>query len=187
MATAQPVIRYDLDHDLRAVEAMAERLVPYVYETELYGQMPGDMPRLTLGGLLMRLYRLSAISSLLTPEQQQRLRMAKESLEKTQTQWRVAYEGKIQQELPARIKSLEQFARSCMEIYPSGIEKRVMAEVLKDEAERLAVLSPETRLALTNVDGKIRRNVKPGGSFIWDRRLELAYPRDKYWFLYVTF
>src|SRR5579871_2702207 len=55
VASTQSAIRYDLDRDVRTVEQMAARLTPYVYESELYGLMPGDLPKLTVGGLLMRL------------------------------------------------------------------------------------------------------------------------------------
>src|SRR5260221_1821519 len=62
MVNAQSAIRYDLDRDVKTVEAMAARLKPYIYEEELYGQMPGDPPKLTMAGLLMRLHRLSPLS-----------------------------------------------------------------------------------------------------------------------------
>ncbi len=191
MAITQPVIRFDLDRDVRSAEVMAARLTPYVYEDELYGQMPGDLPKLTIGGLLMRLNRLSAISNLLGPTQQAALQKAREQLDKVRKDWRVAYEGKLQRELQIRISSLEQFlaecaedVRRCADNYPSSIEKRVMAEALKDEADNLNALPAALRAGLTSVDNKLHRYVVPG-DFIWDRRLEPAYPRDKYWFLYI--
>ena len=45
MASTQSAIRYDLDRDVRTVEQMAARLTPYIYENELYGLMPGDLPK----------------------------------------------------------------------------------------------------------------------------------------------
>ena len=193
MNAVQPVIRFDLERDVRTVQEMAARLVPYIYENELYGQMPGDLPRLTVGGLLMRLRRLSAVSDLLKPAQRTALQAAQEQLDKVRKEWAVAYEGKLQQEFKARISGVEQFLsecgespRSCFDNYPSGIEKRVMAEELRDEATARNALPSEFQAALTNVDNKLRRYVKKGGGFIWDERLETAYPPDKYWFLYVT-
>jgi len=192
MTTAHPVIRFDLDRDVRTAEAMASRLVPYVYEDEVYGSMPGDLPKLTLGGLLMRVHRLSAIANVLSPQQQAALQKAQQELDKVRQEWPTAYEKKIQRELKVRITSLEQFlaecdenARGCADNYPSNIEKRVMAEDLKDEAEARNALPVDLKGGLGSVDGKLRRYVKPG-AFIWDKRLEPAYPRDKYWFLYVS-
>src|SRR6202022_2614455 len=60
-----PTLGYDLDRDVRTLAAMAAGLKTYVYDSELYGLMPGDLPKLTVGGLLMRLRRLPAIPSFL--------------------------------------------------------------------------------------------------------------------------
>ena len=194
MATTHPVVSYDLELDVRAAEAMAERLVPYIYEAELYGPMPGSLPKLTVGGLLMRLHRLSIIADILKPEQREAVKRARAQLEKVRKQWPVAYEGKLLQELKARFTSMEQMisecaesGRVCAEIYPSGIEKRVITEVLKDEAESLAIMTSEARAILIRIDTRIRQVVKPNGEFLWDPRLEPAYSRDKFWFLYVKF
>jgi hypothetical protein len=190
MTTAQPVIRFDLDRDVRTAEAMAARLTPYVYEDELYGKLPGDLPNLTVGGLLMRLHRLSALSALLSPQQRAALEKAKENLDKVRKEWAVAYEKKLQREFQARTKSVEQLiaecgesAHRCAESYPSSIEKRVIAEALKDEGESRNALEPALKAALSSADNKLRRFVTPS-DFIWDKRLESAYPRDKYWFMY---
>lgn len=191
--TSQPTYKYDLDRDIRTVEAMAAGLTPYVYESELYGVMPGDLPALTIGGLLMRLHRLLAISDLLSPQQRAALAAAREQLDHVRKEWAVAYEGKVLQELRARLRALDQFAnecaenpRGCVDNYPSSIEKRVIVEALKDEATASNTLTPDLRIAITNIDEKLRRYVKPGGNFIWDSRLEAAYPRDKHPFLYAS-
>jgi hypothetical protein len=191
--TSQPTYKFDLDRDIRTVEAMAARLTPYVYENELYGVMPGDLPRLTVGGLLMRLHRLSAISGQLSPQQQATLATAKGQLEDVRKEWAVAYEGKVMQEMRARLRALDQFAnecgenpRGCIDNYPSGIEKRVIVEALKDTATASNILTPDLRIAITNIDEKLRRYVKPGSAFLWDQRLEPAYPRDTYPFLYAN-
>ncbi len=191
MAIAQPVVRYDLDRDVRTLEAMAARLVPYVYENELYGAMPGDLPRLTVGGFLMRVHRLSAISSLLIPKQQEAVKTAQEQLDKVRREWTVAYEGKIAREFQARLTALNQFLneyadnpRSAAENYPTNAEKRVILEALMDEAANLNAPTADMKNALGATDNKLRRYTQPDG-FIWDERLRPAYPQDKYWFLYV--
>jgi hypothetical protein len=193
MSTAYPVIRFDLDHDVRTVEAMASRLTPYIYETALYGPMPGDLPRLTVGGLLMRLNRLSAIANLLSPGQQKALDTARRQFDAVRQEWAVAYEARLTQELPSRLTALEQFiadcdesGRRCADLYPSEIEKRVIVEALKDEATARDVLSPAARARLSGIDSQLHRFARPADHFIWDTRLEPAYPRDKFWFLYVT-
>lgn len=193
MTTTQPVISFDLDRDVRTVEAMAARLKPYVYEKELYGVMPGDLPRLTLGGLLMRLQRLSALTDLLSPKQQTIVQTAQQQLDSIRQEWGVAYEDKLQHEFTARLNTLGQFLsechetpRGCFEAYPSAIEKRVIAQVIADEMEARHTATPITRAALTDMDSSLRRYVKPADAFIWDSRLKPAYPRDQYWYLYVA-
>jgi hypothetical protein len=190
MAIAQPVTRYDLDRDVRTVEAMAARLKPYVYENELYGLMPGDLPKLTVGGLLMRIHRLSAIAGTLSPKQQEVLKTAQEQLKTVRREWTVAYEGKIGREFQARLTALNQFLnefadnpRSASENYPSEAEKRAILEALTDEAASLNMLTSDMKNALGATDNKIRRYTQPS-SLIWDERLRSAYPEDKYWFLY---
>jgi hypothetical protein len=152
--------------------------------------MPGDLPNLTIGGLLMRVHRLSAIADLLSPQQRAALDKAIADLDKVRREWAVAYEKKLRRELQARIKSVEQLIAECGESphrcadsYPSSIEKRVIAEALKDEGESRNALEPSLKAGLSSADNKLRRYVKPR-DFIWDKRLEPAYPRDKYWFLY---
>jgi len=191
MAIAQPVTRYDLDRDVRTVEAMASRLNPYVYENELYGLMPGDLAKLTVGGLLMRMHRLSAISSTLSPKQQDTLNKARQQLDDVRRDWTVAYEGKLTREYQSRISAFNQFLneypdnpRSVAENYPSNAEKRAILESLADEAASLNILTADMKNALGATDNKLRRYTQPS-SFIWDERLRPAYPEDKYWFLYL--
>src|SRR5258708_39740489 len=115
MTDTQPVTRYDLERDLRAVEAMAARLVPYVYEGELYGLMPGDLPKLTVGGLLMRLHRLSPISDQLSSKQQESVSAAAKRLDDVRREWPVALENKVQREFQARLKAVDHFVNECTE------------------------------------------------------------------------
>ena len=182
---------YSLDNDLRAVAAMAAGLVPYIYEDELYGPMPGSLPRLTVGGLLMRLQRLHALDQSLTDEQRQIVLTAQAQTDKARTDWAVAFEGKVTRELLARLRALGQLitdcadVRVCSESYPSEIEKRVMVAQLQTEAQSANVFSPEAEKQIANVDSRLKQFTKPG-DFLWDARLEVAYPKASYWYLYVS-
>ncbi len=191
MASVQPVIRFDLNKDVRTVEAMAARLLPYIYENEIYGPMPGDLPRLTVGSLLMRLHRLSAVADLLSSEQRSTLNTARQQFDQVRKDWSVAYETKLLHELNARLSSLLQFIAECQDnpphcgdLYPSNAEKRVIAEELKDEAATRNVFTPTLQAELSGIDNKLHQFFSPG-EFTWDARLKSAYPREKYWFLYV--
>ncbi|MHB8629873.1 MAG: hypothetical protein ACYDEO_27190 [Aggregatilineales bacterium] len=90
MAAVRPVIQYDLNRDIQAVQAMASRLDPFVYENETYGSMPADLPKLTIGRLLMRLHRLSRLGNLLSGEQRERLHTAQQLVDKVKREWLTA-------------------------------------------------------------------------------------------------
>jgi hypothetical protein len=192
MFNARQGFGFDLERDVHAAQEMAAGLKPYVYEKELYGFLPGDLPRLTVGGLLMRLRRLWAVEHLLTPDQKSRLHTAQQQFEAVRKEWSVAYEGKLQQELQARIKALFQYLgeygedpRRAQENYLVAMEKRVMVELLAEQAAERGILKDSTRDSLTKIDNLIRRYFEPG-DFNWDARLEVAYPREKYWYLYLN-
>ena len=170
---------------------MAGGLVPYVYEDELYGPLPGSLPRLTIGGLLMRLGRLEALSASLNDAQQQVVATAQAQVDKTRTEWAVAFEGKVTRELTARLRALGQLVtdcgdiRLCNEVYPSEIEKRVMVAGLQAEAQAQHVLTTQVETQIANIDSRLKQFTKPG-DFLWDARLQVAYPKAPFWYLYVT-
>lgn len=191
MAAVRPIFEVDLGRDVRAVEAMAENLKPYVYGEALYGALPGNLPRLTLGGLLMRFRRLEALVDRLTPAQREIVNTALKKLEATRAEWSVHYENKLKQELRSRLVNLNQFVKEAEEHprtvapdYPSAMEKRTIVEALKDEAEAINVMTEDLRTCMATIDNRIRRIAEPS-DFIWDPAVESAYPREKYWFLYM--
>ena len=182
---------YNLDADVRAASAMAAALVPYIYQDELFGRLPPPLPSLTVGGLVMRLNRLTAIDSLLSADQRQTVATARTQFEAMQSEWLVAYENKIKQEIGSRLRAVGQLIvdcgdrRQCAELYPSEIEKRVIAAGLHDEAKRLNVLDGSTASQFEALDSRLQIFTRPG-DFLWDERLIPAYPQPEYWFLYVT-
>jgi hypothetical protein len=186
------IFGYDLDGDVRAVEAMSNALVPYVYQDELYGMLPGNAPRLTVGGLLMRLHRLQQLTALLSPRQQQIVADSQHRLEAARKEWHVHYVGKLKREFKARVDAIEQFLnectdnlRACAENYPAAMEKRVMIEQMVREAADLDELSDDMKTRIVPLDNAIRRYVE-SSDFRWDKRLEQVYSPDQYWYLYST-
>jgi hypothetical protein len=190
MSNHPPTLAFDLERDLRVLAAMAANLTPYLYEDEMYGYLGGDLPRLTLGGLLMRLYRLSHLEDSLTAEQRATVADAQTRFEADRSKWAVHYETKLVNELRSRAEALLRFLDECNDdlancaaSYPSQAEKRTMIEHLKDAAEGLNLLTEDHRALLNVVDQKIRRMLRDG-NFITDERLKDVYPRDKFWWLY---
>ncbi len=192
MPAVRPVFQYDLNHDVDTVQAMASRLVPFVYEKEMFGYTLDDLPKLTIGGLLMRLHRLALLDNLLSDEQRERLATAQQQVDSVKQEWLVAYTNKTTDELTMRINEWNQFLNEgrqnqdeCREMYPAMVEKRVMAQVLANEARELNALTPEIEKRLNGIDSQLQGYFK-AGSFVWDQRLQGTYPQDQYGFLYVT-
>jgi hypothetical protein len=190
MSTTTPKLTFDLDRDVQIVAAMASSLTPYLYEDELYGYLAGDMPRLTVGGLLLRLYRLTRLEAQLNADQQTAVHDAHINFEAECAKWAVHYEHKLQRELQARLDALDHFLRecgddraSCAAGYPIQAEKRTMIQHLRDEAAEHEVLSQELHVRIIQVDERLRR-VAREGEFITDDRLKAVYLPDTFWWFY---
>ena len=191
MTTVRPTLKYDLNRDVDTAQAMALRLDPFVYESETFGSMPDDFPNLTIGGLLMRLHRLALLGNLLSDEQRAALDTAQQQVDAIKREWRVAYTNKTTHELALRVNEwnqclneCQQVGDECREMYPSVVEKRVMAQILANEARALNALTPDIEKRLNGIDLQLQDYFKPGG-FVWDQRLQPSYPQDHFWFLYV--
>ena len=183
---------YSIDHDLSEAKAFADHLVPYVYEGELYGSIGGmfgsaSMPRLTVGGLLLRLSRLHALQDQMTAEQKAQLAGIDAQTENARREWSVHYHDKLVQEATSRLKMIEQFfgdcaddPRTCAANYPPEAMRRTIVQVILD-----ALDEPNTDLdrEARKVDTQLHRFTQPG-EFIWASALQPAYPQDSYWWLY---
>jgi len=190
MSGHSPKLSYDLERDLRVLVAMASHLTPYLYESEMYGFLASNLPKLTLGGLLLRLYRLSRLGKILTPDQQKLVQEAQANFETQTSQWAVHYESKLQHELQSRIDAFRHYLNECFEDsqgctanYPSQAEKRTMIEHLRTEVEGRNLLTDELRTRLGEIDRKLRNQFQES-EFIFDERLMSVYPRGHFWWLY---
>ncbi len=145
-------------------------------------------PRLSLGGLLLRLDQVSAHEEEFTPSQATRALRLLRKWETHQTRWAAALARKARREAKMRldlwrayVEELHESARGVDE-YPHEVRQRVMAEKLLDfdagEDEVKAL-----RSALLAVDTRLRGWFRPG-AFVWEARLRPFYPKTRYWFLY---
>lgn len=190
MSSHPPKLAFDLDQDVRVLSAMASSLTPYLFEDEIFGSLEHNMPRLTLGGLLLRLHRLQCLEDALDVEQLETVKNAQLNFEAERTKWAVHYERKIVRELRSRLMALERFLAECSEKgsgcaseYPVQAEKRTMIHHLVGEASRLNILAEDIELQLNHADQKLRR-LLTGSAFITEDILRVAYPPEEYWWLY---
>jgi hypothetical protein len=178
---------YHIHQNLDALTAMASNLTPYLYETELFGHLGGTLPKLTVGGLLMRLYQLRHLTDDLTAEQDQQVHDAAMNLDAARHEWATHFEQKILKEIEARVNGIKGFLEEDAGMAVGGwrneAEKRTILQHLANEARHLDILPGDLADKIHHIDGRLRQ-IHHDGDFIWDKRLESAYPKGEYWWLY---
>lgn len=190
MTDQPPSLAFNLDRDVDVLAAMASNLTPYLYEGEMFGYLSGDLPKLTLGGLLLRIYRLTRLEDALDAEQQSLVQDARINLDAARSEWAVHYETKLVRELTYRIDAFGRFLRDCSYDmnncaldFPVQAEKRTMAKHLVDELTRHGELPANLVTELTALDAHLQRIFR-AGDFITDGRLAPIYPREEFWWFY---
>jgi hypothetical protein len=185
---------FNAERDLREAEALTKALVPYIYETALYGNAGSgffsNLPSLTVGAVLLRLRRLETLHNTLTFEQQQRLAQVRADHDHTQHEWATHYEGKIIKEALSRLDAMRTFfdecrdnKRACASNYLPEAQRRTIVEELRLAMERHNIHSADVDSKARAVDGKLRGYVAPA-SFVWSKALESAYAPAQFWWLY---
>jgi len=187
---------YDIDRDLREAKALADGLIPYLYESALYGSVRtglfggGNMPALTIGAVLLRLRRLRALADRLSAPQREQLSAIERTHDNARAEWRQHYGDKLNQEALSRLKAMatffdecEETPRQCAGIYPPEVLRRTIVQEIKRALEESGTVSEELTKELRRVDGKLRRFAQPA-PFLWHPNLEAVYPPTEFWWLY---
>ena len=190
------VMAEDPAADLATLEAMTEELEDYIIKDELYRTVRVHLPtgdqmiQMSGGDLLTRIFRLSAERDKLTPEQQQRFDAARSAAEKTIYSLRTRFHQRLEREIKARLDSLNWFLDDCSSDparcrgeYPFEARNRQRIDAIVQELG--ADLPAELKSQIARIDDRIRLIVKPAG-FAWDARLEPVFPRNRFWYLYVS-
>mgnify|MGYP006935316197 FL=1 len=162
-----------LEKDQKYLESAIPELKNYLLSDTLYYPM-GQLPRLTIGGLLLAQKRLQAGNrrTHLFPK-----------LDSVKTKWYAAWIKKSAREIESRLtlwrNYLNDYQNKPAEYaadYPSEVRWRVMLELLAAETD-------ETSPELIALDQLLRAKLKKS-NFIWDAHLQSEFPEDKFWFLY---
>lgn len=190
-----PEAIYNIDRDLDEAKALADHLIPYVYENELYGSIggmfgSGTMPRLTIGALLERLHRLHALEGQMSDAQKAQLSQIEQQKEKARSEWTIHYNDKLVQEAHSRLKMIERYfgdceedPRTCAPNYIPEANRRTIVENIVQELAHTGGSAAEVQSAAQKVDMRLRRYAEPS-EFIWASVLQTAYPQAEYWWLY---
>lgn len=174
---------YSIDQDLREAQAMADGLVPYVYEKELYRAVGGNLPTLTIGALLMRLRRLRTLQGKMSANQKAQFEQIDARHEQVRREWANAYEAKLVTEANSRLDAMKPYFEECGSAYmPEALRRTIVEEIriaMRDYNIASADINSKTRYS----DGKLRGCVQPS-AFIWSATLQEVYANEPFWWLY---
>lgn len=175
-----------LIEDLADVAEMASQMASYLESDQLFGQSLADRVPPTVGGFLVRQYRLVALKdNLLSLDQHDQLREANKKFEVAARKQPTLFRQKAQQELAARIRQWEQALRDLFEdpspvYYRTDVETRAIIQALM---ARLTDVDAAATEKVNELDQKLKQRWQ-SGDFVWPTEWQPAYPQDKYWWLY---
>jgi len=179
-----------LKRDLVVLEVMAGLIDEYLLSDVLfYPTSRTDLPKVTLGGYLMRQHRLLQLRDLLDMEEQSRLHDAISQYNGALEEKVVRFEAKAHTELDARLRQWQEYLREVkrgvnVAYYESAVDTRAMIEALIAQMRIPPYeLDEEIPRNLALLDRELSR-VWERGDFIWPREWKPAYPREEYWWLY---
>jgi hypothetical protein len=151
--------------------------------------VPSGLPKLTLGGYLLRQHRLLALVDLLAEAERERLDTAVLTFNITTNEKVVRVEERAHTELEARIRqwgeSLYEFkGEASLSYYRTAVEARLMIAVLVNKLQTAPFqlnsrIMPQVKLLDVNLSGKWQ-----SGDFIWPTEWQAAYPKAEFWWLY---
>ena len=183
-----------LQKDLEVFEAMVAEVNDYLMsESTDWTMSRGDMPKLTLGGCLMRCHRLSAVRSSLPLELQARIEAACTRLQVAMSGdgKTIRFEHRAHQEMRLRLREWGRHLRDMSsramarpEQYASVVDTRVVIELLLQRLSQPQFrLDPDLKEELAALDKHLQGRWQPG-SFVWPAVWQPAYPAGTYWWLY---
>jgi hypothetical protein len=181
-----------LAHDLMILEEMAANMPDYLDSNVTEWIIPrANMPRLTVGGYLMRQHRLTALKERLHGEDQARLEAAIERFNDALAERIVRFETRSHQELHKRIAEwiavlpdLNHRARTEANYYAGVVDIRVVIKELLESLQTPPYRLEEGVLDEVSAIDTLLKSRLAEQAFVWDPIWEEAYPEDDYWWLY---
>jgi hypothetical protein len=179
-------------YDLLILEEMAANMDAYLVSDAREWTIPrSNMPKLTIGGYLMRQQRLLALEDRLLDEDPERLRAAIKLFDDALIEKIVRFETRAHQELHSRIgewvnylRDLGSQASSEVNYYAGIVDTRVVIASLIDQLQKRPYKLEKGVLAeIHSLDENLRGRLLEH-EFIWDMVWKPAYPQEKQWWLY---
>ena len=169
------------EKDKAYVEAGIPELEDYLLSDELYWPITArgyNLPRLTVGGILLAKARLEARGEWIESLEAQ--------LDAIRSKWRVSWEAKAGRGVQARMRLWGNYLSDYRhnpeghaDAYPHEVRYRAMLHLLMDELST----PPSEQKELAQLDSLLRVNLI-SSDFIWETELQAGFPREVYWYLY---
>jgi hypothetical protein len=182
--------------DLAVLAAEVEELEEYIIKGEIYRtvrvQTPtgAQMVQMSAGDLLSRLFRLEGERDRLTTEQRSHAKDLALAAQSTIYSLRTRFHDLLKREIKTRLDSLNWFLDDIMGDpkrarieYPYEIRNRQRIQLMVDALGE--EMTTDLKSQISRVDDRIRLIVKPA-SFVWDSQLEPIFPRERFWYMYVS-
>lgn len=162
------------EQDLLYFQTSLPELKNYLLSDLLFYPLMGNLPRLTVGGLLLVQKRLQAENFGTHPDPK---------LATVKSKWSAAWTKKSTRELDARLTLWRNYLNdhradpeNYVADYKHEVRWRVIIELLLAEVDQI----PAEIMALD----EFLRVKFISGEFIWDENLQSQFPQDEFWFLY---
>jgi len=145
-----------------------------------------QLPQLTLGNLLLSQARLAACC--ISSEEEEDYKKSLLAIQRIREEWLSNWQIKEEHEFGARLNLWQQYLcelrsdlRRHAAFYPREVRARVIMQLFLSEG----LVKGVNRDQLTMLDQMLRGLSRPG-PFIWEAQIENGFPREQFWFLYVT-
>ena len=181
----------DSSTELIISQRMVAELEDYLKSDVLYwhvsepNPLGSHMPQLTIGALLEALTRADAGRADLLPGQQRELEAVRQQLDWVHAAHPALYVGKAIHELHSRLNAcranLADAQRKSKGLYVQDVHVRAKIYLLEQTLG--PDMTPELQRQREQIDQELYEVFVPG-EFIWDARLQTAFPKKPCWWLY---
>ena len=179
-----------LEQDWSFIQIAAVELDDYILSAELYWPLTSksraQLPPLTPGNLLLCRARLSAFAW--ASSRQGELSKALGAGGRSLTKWSANWERKALREYGERLRLWQNYLNDLASdpmknknSYPQQVRGRVILQLLDEEFN---ASGGQTGNPLQGLDSRLRL-LTHDSNFCWEEEIQNAFPREKYWFLYL--
>ncbi len=177
-----------LEHDLLVMEKIVEGLDDYLRSDATYWTGDPTLPKLTLGGFLMRQERLEKLRDQLPPALLSRLDAISAQFQAQVLDMVTRVERRAHDEIRDRIREWVQDLRGYRfkepAEYANKVDVRVVLKALMTYLQHAPYrLDMDVTEEMAQLDEHLRRRWK-SGAFVWPAIYQPAYPPEEYWWLY---